>query len=113
MICRLFCTTFFSCFPLILLSATIPIRNDSSYTLSAKIFSSTGEVLGTSLLAPGQLYTWKSNYHGTSGKEKGPFRVRFFCLEGDFYGEVFPVNSGLQIYARHAIGGRKSCSPSS
>ncbi|MEM7175576.1 MAG: hypothetical protein AAF443_06600 [Chlamydiota bacterium] len=97
-------------FPIATFAVTIPIKNDTRYTLLATIISAENKIVSSSRIKPGHTHTWSDSPQGISDWEKGPFRILFHCTNGSFYGQVYPVNDKLQVYAKNASGGTKKCS---
>ena len=87
-------------------AASLQINNDSSYNLTATIYSARGEYLAELSLPPRNSSQWRDSYHNASDWTAGPYTVVFTCENGEEFGRVKRVNDGFSVYARHSIGPR-------
>lgn len=87
-------------------AASLQINNDSSYELTATVYSARGEFLAELTLPPSNSTQWRDSSQNASDWTAGPYSVVFTCPNGDEYGRVRRVNDGFSVYARHSIGPR-------
>ena|SRR3990167_3116087 len=95
---------FFFFFFSVIHAASLQIKNDSSYELTATIYSARGEFLGELTIPPSNSTQWRDSYQNASDWTAGPYTVVFTCPNGEEFGRVRRVNDGFSVYARHSIG---------
>lgn len=101
---KLFLLSLISC-PLI--AASITVLNDSSYFLSATIYSGTKKELTTLEIPTGHSVQWADGPYNSRNYSKGPYTIVFTCPNGDEFGTVSKVPENSTVYAKRATGRRK------
>ena len=95
----------------------VTVVNDTSYILTAAIYTAPGDFLGQVTLQPGEQNNFTTNLNGTSINRPGypnisltPYRVVWQCAGGDVYGVCDIVSVGSYLRAS-SCDGQHACNP--
>ena len=90
-----------------LMGVTINVRNDSPYTLHAKVYTNFGHEMTDMVVSPGHSIKYQDSLFDARDYAKGPFKVIFTCPHGEEYGSVSNVSQNFTVYARASRGAKK------
>lgn len=99
--------TLFLMFAIPLMGVTINVRNDSPYTLHAKVYTNSGHEMTDMVVSSGHSIKYQDSPFNARDYAKGPFKVIFTCPNGEEYGRVSNVSQNFTVYARSARGAKK------
>lgn len=100
----------------VLSADSINLFNDSSYTLKAIIYDSSGTQMGEFILNPRDASEWNNNYENATANNTyqaaAPYTVAWLCMQGSQYGSCNYVAAGSTVTAQ-SCGGAQQCPSSS
>jgi len=90
----------------------VTIHNDSTYPLTATVYSKENRELTSIEIGPSHTVKWQDSFYGARAYTKGPYRIVFTCLNGDEYGTISKIARNAKVYAQRSRG-RKRCAEDS
>lgn len=107
-------TAFFIIVSQISWAGSVTLMNNSTYTLQAVVYDSTGKLLGQFVVNPGEATQWSDNFENFNfGMENSyqsvpPYTVNWFCMSGNPFGSCTYVAAGAVVTSQ-SCGGNQEC----